>query len=321
MSFWVCEYVLLLLWLTLHRVWWIMWENASRFFLLTRLHSIPIYLCTHDDYISGLDWVETWHWFYWYRTGYAGLVSQSNAHTHITRREQSNWSDRLYITSHEYTHKLIRTHKPFAYTIFIAHFFPYPFSFIFANERFYFPSLISICLLLCAVSTICHHDGMTRLTLFAITFFVVVVVVLSSIRFSLSFPSIFIVLFFVSNKLFRTTTKIVEYYISQSIQQHKLLMYEDAFWWSFNFNFNSLAFYICEFAEFHCNLLDELECALCIFFLLPFFSHAICGSIHIFGWMLLVKNVCTISMITFQMSFEEIKIVYFLMLETMFKVD
>lgn len=108
------------------------------------------------DCISGLDWVEIWHWFYWYYTGYAGLVSQMYIECTHTHTKQSNRFDRLYITSHEWIHT-----NSFTHTNLCCFFFLYPFSFILPSNTF-FPShtfsFFYSCtpLLLCAIMMAWH---------------------------------------------------------------------------------------------------------------------------------------------------------------------
>lgn len=119
-----------------------------------RLHSIVMCLCTRDDYISGLDWVETWHWFYWYCTGYGGLVSQiyrmyTQIYSH-TQRKQSNRSDRLYIISHEWIHTHTHIH--------LLSFFAIPtFSLILKSNNFFPISHLHLTHCFYAVSTMCQR--------------------------------------------------------------------------------------------------------------------------------------------------------------------
>lgn len=117
------------------------------------------------DCISGLDWVEIWHWFYWYYTGYAGLVSQMYIEYTHTHTEQSNRFDRLYITSHEWIHTNSFTHTNFHSFFLVSIFVHFAIEHIFfLFTPFHFSTL--------AASTMCHHDGMTQLTLLVITFFI-----------------------------------------------------------------------------------------------------------------------------------------------------
>lgn len=130
LSMWIC-FTLLSLWLTLHIVRWCRWrlwiyeKKCFKFFL--SLHSILIcvFAQIYDDYISGLDWIglgrDLTLILLILCTGYDGLVSQSNAHTHTEWRRGCSQIDRLYINSHEFTHSNTQfSLDPFSFLLFLV---------------------------------------------------------------------------------------------------------------------------------------------------------------------------------------------------------
>lgn len=111
---------------------------------LVSLYSIAIWLYTQRLYKwIGLDWVETWHWLNIdiISVALVLLVKYIECRTH-THTEHSIRSHRLYITSTEWIHTYSLIHTNFHFSLFLL--------------SSTFPHIL---LFVCAVFTICHHDG------------------------------------------------------------------------------------------------------------------------------------------------------------------
>lgn len=158
LSVWICFTSVMIDTIIEHGAGGRLCEKMLHIFFLVSLYSIAIWLYTRWLYKwIGLDWVETWHWLYIDIVLVALVLLVKHIECILdTHTEYSNWSHRLYITLNEWIHTHSHIHTNFHFSPFL----------LVQHSRMNFSPCIPPFKYIRVIMM-----GMTRLTLFVITFF------------------------------------------------------------------------------------------------------------------------------------------------------